>query len=81
MCPTGTSTETVTINDGNSYSFKTHKGKKYKGNTDCTVDYVMGDTCAKMSFICTKFSTNNKDKRRCSKGDTVAVTANGKTKK
>jgi len=81
VCPTGTSTKTVTITDGSSYSFKTHKGKKYKGNTDCTVDYVIGETCAKMSFICTKFSTNNKDKKRCRKGDTMTVTANGKTKK
>ena len=80
MCGTKTTSNTVTVEDGDSYSFKTHKGKKYKGNTKCTVDYKMGDSCAKMSFVCTKFNTNNKDKRRCSKGDKVTVTANGKSK-
>ena len=80
VCGTKTTSNTVTVEDGDSYSFKTHKGKKYKGNTKCTVDYKMGDTCAKMSFVCNKFNTNNKDKKKCSKGDKVTVTANGKSK-
>merc|ERR1740128_1157179 len=73
-------TKTVTLEDGDSYSFKTQKGKKYKGNTKCTANYKMGDTCAKMSFVCTKFNTNNKDKKKCKKGDKLTITANGKSK-
>merc|ERR1711892_755924 len=80
VCGSKTTSKTVTIEDGKSYTFKTQKGKRYKGNTKCTVDYKMGDTCAKMSFVCTKSNTNNKDKKTCKKGDKVTVTANGKSK-
>ena len=60
------------MQEGNTYNFRTHKGKKYKGNTDCTVMYKMGDTCTKMSFTCTKFNT--KAKKKCLAGDKVTVT-------
>jgi len=56
------------------------KGKRYSGNTKCTVNYKMGDSCAKMSFACTKFSVKNNDKKKCTKGDKLTVTANGKSK-
>merc|ERR1712106_117195 len=79
-CGAKTTSKSVTVEDGGSYTFKTQKGKKYKGNTKCTIEYKMGDSCAKMSFACTKFNTNNKDKKKCSKGDNVTVTANGKSK-
>jgi hypothetical protein len=79
VCGAKTTSQTVTVEDGDSYSFKTQKGKKYKGNTECTVDYKMGDTCAKMAFVCTKFNAKNKDKKKCSKGDKITVTANGKS--
>merc|ERR1712106_1039010 len=80
VCGKGTTTKTVTIEEGKAYTFKTQKGKRYKGNTNCAVEYKMGDTCGKMSFVCTKFNTNNKDMKRCKKGDTVTVTASGKAK-
>merc|ERR1712106_777156 len=78
-CGAKTTSKSVTVEDGGSYTLKTQKGKKYKGNTKCTVKYTMGDTCAKMKFVCSKFNTNNKNKK-CSKGDKVTVTANGKSK-
>merc|ERR1711970_979755 len=63
VCGKGSSTnKEVTVEDKKTYTFKTQKGKKYPGNTECTVKYKMGDTCAKMSFVCNKFNTNNKDK-------------------
>jgi len=80
ICGAKITNKAVTVEDGDTFSFKTQKGKKYKGNTKCTVDYKMGDTCSKMSFVCTKFNTNNKDKKKCSKGDKVTVTVNGKPK-
>merc|ERR1711978_450228 len=81
VCGKGDSTnKEVTVEEKKSYTFKTQTGKKYKGNTECTVKYKMGDTCAKMSFACTKFNTNNKDKKKCMKGDKLTVTANGKSK-
>merc|ERR1712142_583922 len=80
VCKTGSSSKTVTVEDGDSFNYKTQKGKKYKGNADCTTNYVMGSSCAKMSFSCTKFNINNKDKKLCKKGDKMNIKSNGKTK-
>jgi len=80
-CGKGTTNREVTVEDKKTYTFKTQqKGKKYLANTDCTVNYKMGSTCAKMSFSCTKFNTFNKDKKKCMKGDKLTITANGKSK-
>merc|ERR1711942_622150 len=80
-CGKGTTNREVTVEDKKTYTFKTQqKGKKYLANTDCTVNYKMGSTCAKMSFSCTKFNTFNKDKKKCTKGDKLTITANGKSK-
>merc|ERR1711942_116567 len=80
MCGKGTTNKEVTVEDKKTYTFKTQKGKKYPGNTKCTVNYKMGDSCAEMSFSCTKFSMKNKDKKKCMKGDKLTITANGKSK-
>jgi len=80
VCGKGTTNKEVTVEDKKTYTFKTQKGKKYLPNTDCTVNYKMGSSCAKMSFSCTKFNTFNKDKKKCMKGDKLTITANGKSK-
>merc|ERR1712098_950568 len=75
VCKKGKISKTVTIEYGGKVlSFKTQKKKKYAPNTDCTVEYKMGSTCAKISFAC------GKGKKRCGKGDKLTVTANGKDK-
>merc|ERR1719250_332810 len=79
-CGKGTTNREVTVEDKKTYNFKTQKGKKYLANTKCTVNYKMGDSCKKMSFACTKFSVKNNDKKKCTKGDKLTVTANGKSK-
>merc|ERR1712105_30716 len=74
VCGKGSSTnKEVTVEEKKTYTFKTQKGKKYPGNTECTVKYKMGDSCAKMSFVCNKFNTNNKDKKKCTKGDKLTA--------
>merc|ERR1712002_696027 len=81
VCGKGDSTnKEVTVEEKKSYTFKTQTGKKYKGNTERTVKYKMGDSCAKMSFVCAKGNINNRDKKKCMKGDKLTVTANGKSK-
>merc|ERR1711915_702832 len=80
VCKTGSSSKTVTVEDGDSFNYKTQKGKKYKGNTACTTKYVIGSSCAKMRFACNKFNINNKDKKLCKKGDKMSIKASGKTK-
>merc|ERR1711942_11366 len=80
-CGKGTTNREVTVEDKKTYTFKTQqKGKKYGPNTDCTVNYKMGSSCAKMSFACTKISIKNRDKKKCTKGDKLTVTANGKSR-
>merc|ERR1712098_719117 len=75
VCKKGKISKAVTIEYGGKVlSFKTQKKKKYAPNTDCTVEYKMGSTCAKISFAC------GKGKKRCGKGDKLTVTANGKDK-
>jgi len=74
ICGPKISETTVTLQEGNSFRFRTHKGKKYKGNTECTVMYKMGNTCTKMSLTCTKFNTKNRDKKKCLAGDKMTVT-------
>merc|ERR1711970_407803 len=40
VCGKGSSTnKEVTVEDKKTYTFKTQKGKKYPGNTECTVKY------------------------------------------
>merc|ERR1712002_750390 len=80
VCKKGTSSNTVTIEDGKGYTFKTQKGKNYLGNTNCALEYKMGSTCTKMSFSCTKFNTNNRDKKRCKKGDKMTITVGSKAR-
>ena len=80
MCGKGTTNKEVTVEDKKTYTFKTQKGMKYLANTECTVNYKMGSSCAKMSFACTKFNTFNMDKKKCMKGDKLTITANGKSK-
>merc|ERR1719317_1917053 len=78
VCNKGTTNKEVTVEDKKTYTFKTQKGKKYPGNTKCTVNYKMGGSCAKMSFACTKISL--KGDKKCMKGDKLTITANGKSK-
>merc|ERR1711872_785596 len=73
-CGAAVGAQNVVCKKGKVLSFKTQKKKKNAPNTDCTVEYKMGSTCAKISFAC------GKGKKRCGKGDTLTVTANGKDK-
>jgi len=78
VCSAGASQHTVTIEEGQSFVFKSQRGKRYQGNTRCSVNYQLGSSCAKLYFQCTKFNLNNRDRRRCSKGDKLSLKV-GKT--
>merc|ERR1712126_109128 len=86
VCAKGTSSKTVTVeHGGKALIFKTQKkGKKYQPNQDCTVEYKMGSTCAKMSFVCSKSNIINKDKKKkvkaASTGDMMVNFLSGKKK-
>merc|ERR1712042_405665 len=60
VCKKGKISKAATMEYGGKVlSFKTQKKKKYAPNTDCTVEYKMGSTCAKISFA------SGKDKDFC----------------
>merc|ERR1712213_115410 len=80
VCASGSDSHDVILEDGNKYSFKTQSGKRYGGGTACTVNYIMGSTCAKMSFQCKRSSINNKDSKKCKKGDKLILTVGKKNK-
>ena len=53
---------------------------KYKHNVNCVVNYLMDETCAEMKFSCKKIFIKNKDKKNCSKGDTLVISTENEEK-
>ena len=51
---------------------------KYKHNVNCVVNYLMDETCAEMKFSCKKI--NIKNKKDCSKGDTLVISTENEEK-
>ena len=80
ICGPGITAKSVTVEKGESFTFQTQRGRKYRGNANCTVEYKVGETCAKVSFICTKINIDNKDEEGCIEGDKLQVSGNGKSK-
>ena len=79
VCPAGTSSATITVENGDVFTYKTQEGKKYGPNVDCTVNYVMGDTCSKIGFGCNKIVLKGKGKK-CNQGDKMVITTENKEK-
>ena len=78
-CPSGQSTKSITVNDGDSFIFKTQEGKKYGPNVDCTVNFLLGSTCKKIQSNCPKLVLKGKGKN-CKKGDKIIVSVGKKRK-
>merc|ERR1711872_657362 len=79
-CGPRSTRKSVTVHAGDSFTYKTQKGIEYRGNTDCTVKYKLGNSCARMSFICSKMNIVNLDGRDCGSGDKLVVSSKEKTK-
>ena len=76
VCPTGFSSESLTVNNKARLTFALPGGKKTPHNLNCTAHYVLG-TCAKVKLQC-----NFKMKGggiNCSSGDKAVVTYGSKT--
>ena len=78
MCGPKNTKSTLKIECERLYFFQTQSGSGniYKNNVNCTVNFKLGKTCGEMSFVCHKSSINNKDKKKCTKGDKMKVFAN-----
>merc|ERR1719427_2445782 len=72
--------KSVTIEEGESSSFKTQAGAKYGPRTRCQVTYKKGSSCPSLNLSCSKFDLDNKNKK-CRGGDKMLVAAEGKKKK
>jgi len=72
--------KSVTIEEGDSSSFKTQTGAKYGPRTRCQVTYKKGSSCPSLNLSCSKFDLDNKNKK-CRAGDKMLVAAEGKKKK
>merc|ERR1719427_1079418 len=72
--------KSVTIEEGESSSFKTQAEAKYGPRTRCQVTYKKGSSCPSLSLSCSKFDLDNKNKK-CRGGDKMLVAAEGKKKK
>ena len=62
VCPEGKSdNEVIVVEAGDSFDYRTQEDEKYSGNTDCSVMYEMGESCAKMQFSCPVFQLGKGD--------------------
>ena len=62
VCPEGNSdNEVIVVEAGDSFDYRTQEDEKYSGNTDCSVMYEMGESCAKMQFSCPVFQLGKGD--------------------
>jgi len=63
-CPSGKSTKTITVKDGDSYSFNSNPddADNYENKEKCTVKYKRGGSCKELKFECQSFNLQKGDK-------------------
>merc|ERR1711976_416544 len=69
-CPAGVTSETITVEAGESLSYSTQEGARYTRNVDCMAKFRKGSSCQKLRLSCESFSL--------AKGDTMFVTKDTK---
>jgi len=79
-CGPKKTTKKITIEDGDSFTFKTQAGTKYGGKVKCSVTYTRDQSCPAMRFSCDTFALSS-TKDTCQGGDKMAVVANGVNQK
>merc|ERR1711872_625913 len=74
-CPSGKSTTTITVKDGDSFTFNSNpdEAENYKNKEKCTVKYKRGGSCKEMKFECQDFNVQNNDGSSCKKGDRLLI--------
>merc|ERR1711892_634559 len=66
----------VTIDEGDSFLFKTQAGARYAPKSKCQVTYKAGPSCSSIMFSCSKFDMNYKNKS-CKGGDKMTIVMDG----
>ena len=66
----------VTIDEGDSFLFKTQAGMRYSPKSKCEVTYKAGPSCSSIMFSCSKFDVNSK-KKSCKGGDKMTIVMDG----
>merc|ERR1719342_908090 len=74
-CPRGGSSRTITINDGNFFTFNSNpnNANMYQSNMKCLVNYKRGNSCLQIKFECESFNVHNRDGARCMRGDKLII--------
>merc|ERR1711915_623286 len=66
----------VTVNPGDSFTFRTQSSRFYRPNTKCIVKYKKGEFCQELKLTCSKFVIHNKSPT-CTRGDKLVVVKKG----
>merc|ERR1712168_967172 len=63
-CPSGKNTKTITVKDGDSFSFNSNPddADNYENKEKCTVKYKRGGSCKELKFECQSFNLQKGDK-------------------
>jgi len=66
----------ITVNPGDSFTFRTQAGRSYRPNTRCIVKYKKSESCQELKLTCSKFALHNKSPT-CTRGDRLVVVRKG----
>ena len=74
VCPAGQSEPLGrTLSAGERLLYKTQAGRLYTNNVNCTVNFKLGPTCARMKIFCKRVNLQP--------GDQLTLSHGGKTKR
>ena len=59
--------EVITVDAGETITYRTQKGAKYQPKTKCSVEFKPGEGCSAFEFSCSEFDIAN-TKKECAGG-------------
>merc|ERR1711892_1003350 len=78
VCTRRGTKKVLTIENGDSFLFKTQEGDEYEARTTCKVTYKLGISCSTLHFSCSTFDLANL-RENCGKGDKIIINSDGQS--
>merc|ERR1712106_1127125 len=78
VCTRRGTKKVVTVENGDSFLFKTQAGDEYAARTTCKVTYKLGISCSSLHFSCSMFDLANL-RENCGKGDKMIINSDGQS--
>merc|ERR1711892_289949 len=78
VCTRRGTKKVVTVENGDSFLFKTQEGDEYEARTTCKVTYKLGISCSSLHFSCSTFDLANL-RENCGKGDKMIINSDGQS--